>query len=425
MTRARRRASLMTTAPRGSSPAVALAGIDDAVLDHPRRRRAGVPEQRVEVGHVDEQRGRRGRRPGGASRRSGPGARCARRRRRGRRARAGGRASPRASRSSSCGRWSTHDVERARRAAPRAAARSRGRGPARTCARSRRRRARGPGSTGTTYSWSPWTKAVVQAPWTCQSRILTPPPPRARAARPRRATLVRGDAAEARVARDRADARAAAGARDVDEQQLVRHPPRPPAHRRAPSGRRARRPGCRPPRRGAPGRCCRRRRSARPASTLGELGERRPAAEVRDRRAAPGRRPARSARAPPGAPVTTTRRPAAASARTSSALRSGAHARAGTEAPGCTTTYRSPRRPRARRRAATRSAPSSPAGSGKPARRGEVERALDLVDVVGDAVADVEQRARVVDRGRRDERHAGQAQHAAPSAAGSGGRSRR
>src|SRR5919198_680588 len=43
------------------------------------------------------------------------------------------------------------------------------------------------GSTGTTYSWRPCTNAVVHAPWTCQSRILTPPPPRARAARPLRA----------------------------------------------------------------------------------------------------------------------------------------------------------------------------------------------------------------------------------------------
>ena len=33
------------------------------------------------------------------------------------------------------------------------------------------------GSTGTTYSWSPWTNAVVHEPWTCQSRTLTPPPP--------------------------------------------------------------------------------------------------------------------------------------------------------------------------------------------------------------------------------------------------------
>ena len=42
------------------------------------------------------------------------------------------------------------------------------------------------GSTGTTYSWRPCTKAVVQAPWTCQRRILTrPPPARARAGRRR------------------------------------------------------------------------------------------------------------------------------------------------------------------------------------------------------------------------------------------------
>ncbi len=55
VTRARRRASLMTTARARQLAAVAIARVDDAVLDHARRRRAGVPEQRVEVGDVDEQ----------------------------------------------------------------------------------------------------------------------------------------------------------------------------------------------------------------------------------------------------------------------------------------------------------------------------------------------------------------------------------
>src|SRR5215207_921082 len=77
--------------------------------------------------------------------------------------------------------------------------------------------------------------------------------------------------------------------------------------------------------------------------------------------------------ASPGAPVTTTGRPVATSACTSSALRSGAQARAGAEAPGCTTTYPrvssdapmgSTRRHSSRRIA---SAPSSPGGTGKPA----------------------------------------------------------
>ena len=112
VTRARRRASLMTTAARGSSPRVALARVDDAVLDHPRGRRARVPEQRVEVGDVDEQEvvavgGRMAHLGDPALRRvvldvdrrhvARP---------------AAGPSTPRTGGSSSCGRWRTHDVER-------------------------------------------------------------------------------------------------------------------------------------------------------------------------------------------------------------------------------------------------------------------------------------------------------------------------
>ena len=165
-----------------------------------------------------------------------------------------------------------------------------------------------------------------------------PPPARARRRSTAPTHVLDRDAAEARVARDRAGARAAAGARHVDEEQLVRHPPRAPAHRRARSGRTARRPACRPRRPGAPGRCCRRRRSARAGEHLGQLGERRRGR--RGRRPGPRRagdaRGQRALRRAAGDDARGGRRRRAR--RTSAALRSGAQARAGTEAPGCTTT---------------------------------------------------------------------------------------
>ena len=71
---------------------------------------------------------------------------------------------------------------------------------------------------------------------------------------------------------------------------------------------------------------------------------------------------------------------------------------------------RSSPRPGATARRRHAQPPASPGGSSKPAAAHEVERPLDLVHVVGDAVAQVEQRARVVDRRRRDPRHAGQPQ---------------
>ena len=139
------------------------------------------------------------------------------------------------------------------------------------------------------------------------------------------------------MALDGAHARAAAGARHLDEEQLVRHAPGPPAHGRDGGGEE--RDDRRADRRGE----VRRARvadhdAAGAGEHLGELGERRPAAEVGDLRRVASPPPGARSASSPGPPVTTTRRPAATSASTSAALRSGAQARAGTEAPGCTTT---------------------------------------------------------------------------------------
>ena len=200
---------------------------------------------------------------------------------------------------------------------------------------------------------------------------------------------------QARVAGHRAGARAAAGARDVDVQQLVRDPPRAASGPRARWARRARRRACRPPRRGAPGRCCRRRsrrrrRARRPARAsvvcAAEVGRRRSPATY-----------AVSARSP-GPPVTDhaaradERRDELAVALGRPRPRGHRRARDGRRrsrpAMRQTATVAAVCAARRRRRRAARS----------PAARDEVERALDLVHVVVDLVAQVEQRAREVDR---------------------------
>ena len=127
----------------------------------------------------------------------------------------------------------------------------------------------------------------------------------------------------------------------------------------------------------------------------------------RSPRAAPAT--ARSASRSAGPPVTTTSRPRSSSAATSAALRSGAHARAGTRGARVHDHVRA-RGSRAAVGAADAQAPSSPRRQREAGGGGEASVALDLVDVVGIVVAEVEQRAGVVDRDRADPRHVGEAQ---------------
>ena len=271
VTRARRRASLMTTAARGELAGVALARVDDAVLDHARRRRAGVPEERVEVGDVDEQEvvavGRRVAHVGDPALRRvvldvdrrDVAARTA--------------AEPLLAQVLELVRALEDDDVEVLVAQPlgrelgdavarpvvgaRDARRRRGRGRAAPGRRSRGRRGRTRSST---------RRARARAGSSCRHRHGREPVDRREHVADRRRRRGTGWPG------DRADARAAARARDVDVQQLVRHAPRPPADGAGPSARTARRPACRRPRRGAPGRCCRRRRRARAGEHAGELG---------------------------------------------------------------------------------------------------------------------------------------------------------
>ena len=178
---------------------VPVAGVDDAVLDHARRRRAGVPEQRVEVRDVDEQQVR----PvgGGVAHLGDPALRRVVLDVDGREVAA---AQPLRREPLELVRALEHDdVEVLVAPGARAAARSRC--PAsRTCARGRPRPARGRAAPARRTRARPWTKAVVHAPWTCQSRILTPAPPHERQALDGGDDVGHLDPAQARVPGDRA-----------------------------------------------------------------------------------------------------------------------------------------------------------------------------------------------------------------------------
>ena len=163
------------------------------------------------------------------------------------------------------------------------------------------------------------------------------------------------------------------------------------------------------------------RRAGEHAGQLGEASCA-PPRSVTPAAAAPATR-AVSARSP-GPPVTTTSAPAASERRDQRRVALGRPGARGHGGAGVHDDVVA-RRTTAQRRGGRAAPPSSPGGSGKPGRGGQVERALDLVHVVGDPVADVEQRAGVVDATWRRRAARRPAAAAARSAAGSGGTSRR
>ena len=197
--------------------------------------------------------------------------------------------------------------------------------------------------------------------------------------------------------------------------------PRAATARPARRARTARRRACRRRPRGAPGRCCRRRRPRAPASSAAS-----PARSVAPPRSVPpARRRPRGQRALGRAaghqhPVARRRRGPATS-RADQAARAAGPA---------------PRRPGARRRTGPSPARADTSGSGRAHREpavvagrqrvagggGQRQHPLDLVQAgLRQPVPQVEQRARVVLAHGAHPRHAGQAQHAARWAAGSGG----
>ena len=310
------------------------------------------------------------------------------------------------------------DVEVARRAAARAAARRPRRGQSQVCARPRPSGPRS-GRTGTRYLWRPGR--------------------------------TRSSTSRARARAGSSCGRRPAGGEPLDGVEHVVDASRRP-------GTGARRPGRRAPgsprtgRRRTAARAARRHGRQRAAGTVGansdttgvptaaarwagpvlptttasgagehagQLGERRRAAEV-ERRASPATYARQLALARPAGDhdLAARRRQ-----RRDELARS---ARAPTPAPGPTPRGGRRRRAagsveRAARRRHDRRRPSSPGGSAKPAAAGERQRALDLVDVVGIAVAQVEQRAGVVVADRADPAARRRAAAAARSAAGSGG----
>ena len=284
-------------------------------------RRARVPEERVEVGDVDERRGRRGRPSGGACRRSGPAARCARRRSRG--------ASPGGTQVELVRALVDDDVEVLLARAARAGARSRcpaSRRSARCRARRRRGRAararRTRGGPGRTPSST--RRARARAGSSCRHR---PPGRGARRRRARRSTGTpfRHGCPTTGQVRARQPAHSTS-----TYSSSCGTAPRAPAHGR--DGRREERDDRRPDR----------RREVRRAGVADDdrvgafdhprqLGQRRPSAEVESRVAGDERGQLALARPAGDHDVVPARRAAPA---TSSALRSGSHARAGTLGPG-------------------------------------------------------------------------------------------
>ena len=357
-------------------------------------------------------------------------ARCARRRRPAGRARPAP-SQPRRASSSSCGRCSTTTSTGSSAQLARAAPRTPVAGQSHVRARPR---PSGPAAghdrdAGTRAA--PWTNAVVQEPCTCQSRILIARhrlarrAPRAGRTAAQRRSAAATTAVQARVAGDRADARPGSPRR------ARRWSPSSTCGTRHGAQRAAGTIGANSETTGVPTAAARwagpvlpTTTASAPASTAASSASVGPAAEVDDP-APRGPATARGQRrARPAPPVTTTRRPAAASARDERGVALGRPTpRAGTDAPGCTTTYG-----RAGRAAHVGSgAPDRAAGRRRrPAARSRRPRPSDSARSTSWTSSatrwpDVEQRARVVlaDRGDRAARRPAAA--AARSAAGSGG----
>ena len=179
-TRQRRTGSLTTTASAGDARRSSESpGVDDAVLDH-RRRRSSPQSQnsRVEVGDVHDRDvvavGQRV--PGVRCSPRARSARCARGRPRAGRARARRPSATPGPGRASCGRCSTTTSSGPRRAAARAAPRAPSPASAR-CGRGRGRRGRGRAAAAGGSRGRRATNDVVQEPCTCQSRTFTAPLP--------------------------------------------------------------------------------------------------------------------------------------------------------------------------------------------------------------------------------------------------------